>query len=56
MFLDNNEILSDSEVFATGSFGELTAGSMRIAPAGPDQDNLAVFNDGVKLIYERESD
>ena len=56
MFLDNNEILSDSEVFATGSFGELTAGSMHIAPAGPDQDHLAVFNDGVKLIYERESD
>ncbi|MEM1302425.1 MAG: LPS export ABC transporter periplasmic protein LptC [Pseudomonadota bacterium] len=56
LFLDNDEMLTDNEVYAKGSFGELTAGRMRIAPVGPDLDHLAVFNDGVNLIYERESD
>jgi len=56
LFLDNNEMLSDSEVTASGSFGDLQAGRMHIAPAGPDLDHVAVFNDGVNLIYERESD
>ncbi|WP_222611814.1 LPS export ABC transporter periplasmic protein LptC [Shimia ponticola] len=56
MFLDNDEIISDGPVTATGSFGDLEAGSMRIARAGPGQDHLAVFNNGVNLIYERESD
>ncbi|MFQ6546978.1 hypothetical protein AADZ90_003420 [Aestuariibius sp. 2305UL40-4] len=53
--LASGAVFSDTEVFATGPFGELRAGAMEIEPERPTGGGRILFKDGVNLIYRPSS-
>ena len=53
--LSSGAVFSDTDVLATGPFGELRAGAMEIEAERPLGGGRILFKDGVNLIYDPSS-
>ncbi len=53
--IDRIDLESEGEVRARGPAGTLTAGKMRVLPAGTAGDVQMIFTEGVKMVYEPQT-